>query len=136
MRCRKPFLLTERQVTQRFAPSPINRLGLIVPTVETQQRLRPQTQMQQTNKARLFAHLIGRETKGLLGIPESSFNGTITNDKFCMSRAQQLNLTWSRCPLRLRHLCSDPQTSSSDETTHPGGNHEAPLESLPKPDTT
>ena len=33
---------------------------------------------------------------------ESRFNGLITNDKFCLSRHHRLQLSWSRCPLRLR----------------------------------
>lgn len=68
-------------------------------------------------------------------VGEESFNGTITNDKFCMSRIRQLTLNWSRCPLRLRDLASKSQPSSLDEITHHGGSHEAPLESLPNPDT-
>jgi len=30
------------------------------------------------------------------------FNGIITNDKFCLTRWTQLDLSWSRRPLRLR----------------------------------
>jgi hypothetical protein len=37
-----------------------------------------------------------------LGVAESLFNGLITNDKFCLTRWRELNLTWRRRPLRLR----------------------------------
>jgi len=35
-------------------------------------------------------------------IAEHFFNGLITNDKFCLTRRCQLELTWWRRPLRLR----------------------------------
>ena len=34
--------------------------------------------------------------------PEDQLNGIITNDKFCMSRTAELQLSWWRRPLRLR----------------------------------
>src|SRR5579871_6121139 len=52
------------------------------------------------------------QTEVLLGIPEGKLNGTIPNDKFCMSRILQLTLDWSRRPLRLRDLASEAQPSS------------------------
>src|SRR5437764_13161489 len=33
---------------------------------------------------------------------EEHFNGTITNDKFCLSRTGRLRLSWWRLPLRAR----------------------------------
>jgi hypothetical protein len=38
----------------------------------------------------------------LLGVAEGELNGIITNDKFCLSRQGELQLTWWRRPLRLR----------------------------------
>ena len=35
-------------------------------------------------------------------VAEHLFNGLITNDKFCLTRRCQLELTWWRRPLRLR----------------------------------
>jgi hypothetical protein len=35
-------------------------------------------------------------------IAKHFFNGLITNDKFCLTRRGQLQLTWWRRPLRLR----------------------------------
>jgi hypothetical protein len=34
--------------------------------------------------------------------PEKQFNGIITNDKFCLTRRDKLQLSWWRRPLRLR----------------------------------
>ena len=36
------------------------------------------------------------------GKAEGHLNGIITNDKFCMSRMAELQLSWWRRPLRLR----------------------------------
>jgi hypothetical protein len=38
----------------------------------------------------------------LLGISKDKLNGTITNDKFCLTRWGKLQLSWWRRPLRLR----------------------------------
>jgi hypothetical protein len=38
----------------------------------------------------------------LLGLLKDDFNGIITNDKFCLSRQGELQLTWWRRPLGLR----------------------------------
>jgi len=46
--------------------------------------------------------------------PEGQFNGTITNDKFCMSRAGHLQLSWWRLPRSLR-LPATRQTSYPTE---------------------
>ena len=35
-------------------------------------------------------------------VGEERFNGLITNDKFCLTRRGELELTWWRRPLRLR----------------------------------
>jgi hypothetical protein len=42
------------------------------------------------------------EPQELLGIMEGDFNGTITSDKFCLSRSVELRLTWWRRPLTQR----------------------------------
>jgi hypothetical protein len=38
----------------------------------------------------------------LFGITKDKLNGTITNDKFCLSRWDEMQLSWWRRPLRLR----------------------------------
>lgn len=38
----------------------------------------------------------------VLCVCEEGLNGLITNDKFCLSRQGELQLTWWRRPLRLR----------------------------------
>ncbi len=38
----------------------------------------------------------------IFGVFKLFLNGTITNDKFCMSRAGRLRLSWWRLPLRAR----------------------------------
>lgn len=38
----------------------------------------------------------------LFGITKDKLNGTITNDKFCLSRWGEMQLSWWRRPLRLR----------------------------------
>ena len=35
-------------------------------------------------------------------VQEVLFNGLITNDKFCLTRMRQLQLSWWRRPLRIR----------------------------------
>ncbi|MDX2030717.1 MAG: hypothetical protein SF339_08610 [Blastocatellia bacterium] len=37
-------------------------------------------------------------------VAEAFLNGLIINDKFCLSRRHELNLTWWRRPLKLRSL--------------------------------
>lgn len=44
---------------------------------------------------------IGQAGK-LLTIAKNEFNGLITNDKFCFVRRVNLQLNWSRVPLRCR----------------------------------
>jgi len=98
----EPLLLGKRQVAQRLAPLSVDRLRLRSPTAQSQQRLRPQAEMDQPLDALLAPYLIRRQTELLLGVPESSFDGLITNDKFCFTHRHQLPLSWSRRPLRLR----------------------------------
>ena len=38
----------------------------------------------------------------VLAFLDTGFNGLITNDKFCMSRRGELQLSWWRRPLKLR----------------------------------
>jgi len=45
---------------------------------------------------------------------EEHFNGTITNDKFCMSRTGRLQLSWWRLPLRARETVTNGVESSSE----------------------
>src|SRR5260370_3114719 len=63
-----------------------------------------------------------------LGIFEATFNGTITNDKFCMSRMGRLQLTWWRLPLRARLPVSNqtgyPTDVNAMECCHQEGTHE------------
>src|SRR6478672_2742862 len=54
---------------------------------------------------------------GGLHPPEAAFNGTITNDKFCMTRTGRLHLTWWRRPLRSRPAGADASGYPSDETS-------------------
>jgi len=76
---------------------------------------------------------IGEET-GLqipataLAILEGRFNGTITNDKFCLSRMGRLQLTWWRLPLRARLPVTNqtgyPTDVNEMECCHQEGTHE------------
>ena len=54
-------------------------------------------------------------------------NGLITNDKFCMSRAVRLKLTWSRRPLRLRRPSTGESTYPLNENNRCGGADETPM---------
>jgi hypothetical protein len=66
--------------------------------------------------------------KSALEIFEPAFNGTITNDKFCMSRMGRLQLTWWRLPLRARLPVSNqtgyPTDVNAMECCHQEGTHE------------
>ena len=59
---------------------------------------------------------------------ECQFNGTITNDKFCMSRMGRLHLTWWRLPLRARIPVTTqtgyPTDVNEMECCHQEGTHE------------
>ena len=59
---------------------------------------------------------------------ESQFNGTITNDKFCLSRMGRLQLTWWRLPLRARLPVTNqtgyPTDVNEMECCHQEGTHE------------
>ena len=48
---------------------------------------------------------------------ERQFNGTITNDKFCMSRTGRLQLSWWRLPLRARETVTNGVESPSEVNT-------------------
>jgi hypothetical protein len=71
-----------------------------------------------------------RAFKGQFGfaIPDRDFNGLITNDKFCMTRTGQLQLSHWRRPLRLRASTSVQKVYSDSEKSEYGGNHETPVE--------
>jgi hypothetical protein len=63
--------------------------------------------------------------------PEPHLNGTITNDKFCMTRTGWLHLTWWRRPLRSRPAGADVSGYPSDETSRRGGTHETSVDNPP-----
>jgi hypothetical protein len=48
------------------------------------------------------AHLVVVQPDLTLGFQDACLNGMITNDKFCMTRACVLPLSWWRCPKSLR----------------------------------
>jgi hypothetical protein len=48
--------------------------------------------------ARPEAHLIVVQAYFTLAFGEATLNGMITNDKFCVTRACVLPLSWWRCP--------------------------------------
>ena len=60
--------------------------------------------------------------------PVDLLNGTITNDKFCMSRKGRLHLSWWRMPLRARVAVMTDREYPSDanemECCHQEGTHE------------
>ena len=64
----------------------------------------------------------GGPVEGLLAEAVGVLNGTVTSDKFCVSRYGRLRLTWWRRPLRRRQgvagtpSCSDSGTGGSDAT--------------------
>jgi hypothetical protein len=64
----------------------------------------------------------------------SILNGTITNDKFCMSRTGRLTLTWWRRPLRSRSAKTDEGVYPSGEIACRGGIHESSMEGPPPVD--
>ena len=45
---------------------------------------------------------------------DDQFNGTITNDKFCLSRMGRLQLSWWRLPLRARVAVAKDTTYPAD----------------------
>ena len=49
-----------------------------------------------------FATLTAFQASQLFGFAMKLLNGTITNDKFCMTRWGRVELSWWRRPLRLR----------------------------------
>ena len=66
-----------------------------------------------------FAHLLPQ-------FP-TQFNGTITNDKFCMSRLGRLHLSWWRLPVRSRAPVSQEKgypTDANELHCYQEGTHE------------
>jgi hypothetical protein len=55
-------------------------------------------------------------------------DGTITNDKFCMTRLGRLRLTWWRRPLQSRPTSTAVSGYPPDETSRRGGSHETSVE--------
>jgi hypothetical protein len=65
--------------------------------------------VQEQHAVELLQHRLRTRLQGLVRLMYMSFvlitnqfNGTITNDKFCMSRMGQLRLSWWRLPLQAR----------------------------------
>ena len=75
---------------------------------------------------RWHANRIDEALHGVRYTP-TPFNGLITNDKFCMSRAVRLKLTWSRRPLRLRRPSTGESTYPLNENNRCGGADETPM---------
>lgn len=73
----------------------------------------------------------GVEVQQRLEPLEQQFDGLITNDKFCLSRAGQLALNWWRRPLRLRGQAPGGSGPVPDLEGDRGGAHEAPLAGPP-----
>jgi hypothetical protein len=64
----------------------------------------------------------------LLGQNVGNINGLITNDKFCMIRHAKLKLRAQPSYPLCYHPAYQPESRyPSDETFHPGGNHEASM---------
>jgi hypothetical protein len=64
----------------------------------------------------------------LFEFAKGQFNGTITNDKFCLSRMGRLHLSWWRLPLRARIAVTKdtgyPSDANEMERCHQEGTHE------------
>ncbi len=56
-------------------------------------------------------------------VMQTIFNGTITNDKICLSRMAQLQLSWWRLPLRAR-VPVTPHEVYPPETNEPARSHQ------------
>ena len=85
-----------------------------------------------SQRGSLGTHLV--EIQNALEPLENQLNGTITNDKFCMSRTGRLTLTWWRRPLRSRSAKADEGVYPSGEIACRGGIHETPMEGPPSVD--
>jgi hypothetical protein len=59
-------------------------------------------QLHMTLDRKEVSHLVIAPTERLLGDTIEILNGMITNDKFCLTRWGELQLSWWRRPLRLR----------------------------------
>jgi hypothetical protein len=59
----------------------------------------------------------------------ATFNGLITNDKFCLTRHISLRLTWSRSPLRIATQASATYLPGENAhvRAHRGGGHETAM---------
>jgi hypothetical protein len=76
-------------------------------------------------------HLTDPSTQEMLQRAKVVFNGTITHDKFCMTRTGRLHLTWWRRPLRSRPAGADASGYPCDATSRRGGIHETSMEHPP-----
>ena len=95
---------------------------------EVSQRRRDH-QARQADRIRQMT-LVQMKATALL-VREQGLNGTITNDKFCMSRTTRLHRTWWRRPLKSRVALEGESAYPSDETARRGGPHETPVENAP-----
>jgi hypothetical protein len=59
---------------------------------------------------------------------EGTLNGLITNDKFCLTRRGQLQLSWPRARVMGRRVAA---AYLPDELSHRGGGHETPVAGAP-----
>src|SRR5712692_3934336 len=104
----------------------------IVPTREQQHPMLYQ-------HAQQFGIQLTQDAHGVGGLPlingaqlfpelPEQFNGTITNDKFCMSRMEHIHLSWWRLPLQARLPVTDSMRYPSDvnemNSCHQEGTHE------------
>jgi len=66
--------------------------------------------------------------KAFFGLEVGNINGMITNDKFCLKRYGQLQLSWSRIGLYERRRSHQPKTGyPSRKSSHTGGTCETKL---------
>jgi hypothetical protein len=66
-----------------------------------------------------------------LQLSQRPFNGLLTNDKFCLSRAGWLVLSWWRYPLRRREQEQAQRGTVPDTEGDRGGAHVAPVAGPP-----
>ena len=65
---------------------------------------------------------------------KGAFNGLITNDKFCLTRYGQLQLSWSRYVCYLHGKAKRASVYPADEHAHLGGTDETPVADPPHHD--
>lgn len=75
--------------------------------------------------------LDGRHGPPLLQSAPKPLDGLIANDKFCLTRPEQLVLSWWRCPLRRREPEQAQRGAVPDTESDRGGAHAAPMAGPP-----